>query len=73
MQLVTQEYEKWSINVKKALIDKKMSVVQLAKAIGMCTPNVSSVINCSLPKADAVKRVSEYLGISCPGEEESII
>lgn len=71
MSFMSPEYEKWTITVKKALLDRKITTTILAKQMGECRPNLSALLNGRYVSEPMIRRVSEYLGINCPGEDES--
>ena len=66
MSLISNELILWSKTVKKALVDRGLSVSQLAKGIGSSRPHVSAVINGRLHSPKTQAHVSEYLGIYLP-------
>lgn len=51
-------------DVKKALIDRGMSVKELAANIGLTREYVSSVINGSVQSKTAEETIRNYLGLS---------
>ena len=53
----------WGKEVKKALIDRDMSIVELATEIGYSRAHVTNVINGVFDFPDLKKRICEYLGI----------
>lgn len=54
----------WCKEAQKAMIDKDLGPTSLAIALGMNRSYVSSIINGRVYSAPAVKRISDYLGIS---------
>ena len=53
----------WCKAAKKALIDRDMTVTDLARALGMTREYTSSVLNGSRPVGKAVRKISDYLNI----------
>lgn len=55
---------KWEKEVRKAMIDKDLSMRDLANALNLTPQYLSSVINGRVVSEPAIKTVSDYLGIS---------
>ncbi len=54
----------WCKNAKIALIQKDLSINDVARALGMNRSYVSTILNGRVYSPPAVKRISDYLGIS---------
>jgi DNA-binding Xre family transcriptional regulator len=57
----------WCKDAKKVLIDRNMTVTDLAKAVGMTREHISSVINDKVRSPNTQKIICEHLGISASG------
>ena len=55
---------KWTKKAKKALIDKEMTVTDLARALNLSRNYVSLVINGKLVSDGAKEKICEYLNIT---------
>ena len=53
----------WSKAVKKEMIERDMSIKDVAEALGMAREYVSAVINGRVYSESAVKKISDYLNI----------
>ncbi len=53
----------WAKEAKKALIDKDMSITDLADALGMNRVYLSSVINGRVLSSQAKEKILSYLGL----------
>lgn len=56
--------EVFRVQVKKALIDRKMNVTKLAEELRMSREHVSSVINGSVQSKAAKRAICNYLNIT---------
>lgn len=54
----------WGKEVKKVLIDKDMSVTDLANELGLTREYVSKILNGSVRGGDVKTRILERLGLS---------
>lgn len=64
MYPATRVVPDWGKTVKKTLIDKDMSIAQLAKELDVSRPYLSNVINGALIYPELQRRICDYLGIS---------
>lgn len=53
----------WCKTAKKTMIDRDLSVNDVADGIGMARSYVSTILNGRVYSKIAVKRISDYLGI----------
>lgn len=54
----------WCRAVKHAMLDRQLDVGDVAEDLHMTRPYTSSIINGRVYSAVAVKKISDYLGIS---------
>jgi transcriptional regulator with XRE-family HTH domain len=54
----------FATTVKKALIDRGLTITKLADELGMCRTHVSNVVNGTRPSKPAKEAICEYLGIT---------
>lgn len=54
----------WCYEAKKAMVDRNLSVAELARALGMSRGHVSRVINGTLESASLKQTILEYLNIA---------
>lgn len=54
----------WGKEVKKALIDKDMSVADLATQLDLSKSHVNNVINGTFNYPDIQQRICDYLGVA---------
>ena len=59
----------WAKEAKKALIDKDMSITDLADALGMNRVYLSSVINGRVLSSQAKEKILSYLDLPCDADE----
>lgn len=53
----------WCKSAKKAMIDKDLSIQDLAKSIGFTREYVSAIVNGRQYSTEAVNKISQYLEI----------
>lgn len=58
-----RELSPWCKNAKHKMIDKDISITELASELNMSREYLSSIINGRVYSAPAVKLISDYLGI----------
>lgn len=63
MYPTTRVVPDWGKTVKKTLIDRDMSMAQLAKELDISRPHLSNVINGALIYPELQKKICDYLGI----------
>lgn len=61
---MTRRLSPWCKTVKKTLIDRDLSINDLAEAVDMGRSYVSSIINGRVYSPVAVRKISDYLRIS---------
>lgn len=54
----------WCKDAKKAMIDKDLSVQDLAKGVGFTREYVSAIVNGRQYSTDAINKISQYLEIN---------
>lgn len=58
----------WCKNAKKKMIDKDISVAELADNLGLTRPYTSSLLNGRVYSEPAIKKISDYLRIPDSGD-----
>lgn len=59
----------WCKRAKHTMIDRDLSVTDLASSVGMARGYVSSILNGRVWSEPAVKKISSYLGIPDTDDE----
>lgn len=59
-----KKLSKWCKNAKIAMIKRDLKTAELASALEMNRSYVSSILNGRVYSAPAVKKISDYLGIT---------